>query len=81
VSLFEVLLIVYLPVWLLAVIDATIAKFDRWYVQFGWLLAMFLVPGAPVAYLLFGVNRTTGGGFAFLRRVRKEPTSVKQGRS
>jgi hypothetical protein len=38
------------------------------------LLAMFLVPGAPVAYLLFGVNRTTGGGFAFLRRGRKERT-------
>jgi hypothetical protein len=38
------------------------------------LLAMFLLPGAPVAYLLFGVNQTTGGGFAFLRRGRKERT-------
>jgi hypothetical protein len=71
VSLFEVFLIVYLPVWLLAVADATIAKFDRWHHQFGWLLAMFLVPGAPVAYLLFGVNRTTSGGFGFLRRKPK----------
>jgi hypothetical protein len=35
---------------------------------------MFLLPGAPVANLLFGVNQTTGGGFAFLRRGRKERT-------
>jgi hypothetical protein len=73
-SIFEILLIIYLPLWLLAVIDATIAKFDHWYYQFGWLLSFFLVPGAPVAYLLFGVNQTTSGGFGFLRRRRKERT-------
>lgn len=43
----EVLLVIYLPLWLLAVADATIAKFDRWYLQFGWLLAMFPGAGRP----------------------------------
>lgn len=62
----EVLLVIYLPLWLLAVADATIAKFDRWYLQFGWLLAMFLVPGAPVAYLFFGCRQAARGGFGFL---------------
>jgi hypothetical protein len=71
VGLPEILLIIYMPIWLLAVIDATIAKFPHWYHQLGWLLAIFLVPGAPVAYLLFGCNQSTSGGFGFLRRKPK----------
>jgi hypothetical protein len=74
VSLPEVLLVIYLPLWLLAVADATIAKFGRWYIQFGWLLGFFIVPGAAIAYLLFGCNQTTSGGFGLLRRGRKERT-------
>jgi len=74
-SLPEVLLVIYLPIWVLSVIDATIAKFPHWYHQLGWLLAIFLVPGVgAIAYLLFGCRQATTGGIGCLRRARKEQT-------
>jgi Phospholipase_D-nuclease N-terminal len=71
-GIFEILILIYLPFWLIAVIDATIGKFPRWYQQLGWLLVLFLVPLGNIAYLLFGCRQVAHGGLRLLRRERKE---------
>ena len=75
---FEVLIVIYLPFWILAVIDATIGKFPRWYHQLGWLLVIFLVPFGPIAYLLFGCRQVTHGGLRILRRRAVERATAKE---
>jgi hypothetical protein len=69
---YEIGLIVYVVLWLVAVIDAAIGKFSRWYHQLAWLLVIFLVPFGNLAYLLFGCRQVVSGG---IRRLRGKPIS------
>lgn len=67
-GLYEILIIIYLLLWLLAFIDVAIAKFPRWYYQLIWLLVIFLIPGGSIIYLLFGCRQVAHGGLRLLHR-------------
>lgn len=71
-GIYEVLLVIYLPLWLIAVIDAAIGKFPRWYYGLLWLLVIFIVPPGAIVYLLFGTRQVIHGGLRLLHRKQKE---------
>lgn len=64
----ELLIVIYLPLWLLAFIDVAIARFPRWHYQLAWLLVIFLIPVGNIIYLLFGCRQVTRGGLRLLHR-------------
>ena len=68
----EALAVGYLLLWLIAVTDAAISKFTRVYYGFVWLLVIFIVPFANIAYLLFGTRQVVSGGLRLLHRREKE---------
>jgi hypothetical protein len=67
-GLYEIGLIIYLPLWLLALVDAAIGRFPRWYYQLAWLFVIFLVPFGNIAYLLFGCRQVVSGGVSLLHK-------------
>jgi len=67
-SLYEVCLIAYFLLWLIAIIDAAIGKFSRWYVQLAWLFAIFLIPFGNLIYLLWGCRQVVSGGLGILHK-------------
>lgn len=67
-GLYEVCLIAYFLLWLIALVDAAIGQFSRWHFQLLWLLVIFLVPFGNLAYLLFGCRQVVSGGLGLLHK-------------
>lgn len=67
-GIYEVGLIIYLLLWLLALVDIAIVKFSHWQYQFAWMLVIFLVPFGNLAYLFFGCRKVVSGGISILHK-------------
>jgi amino acid transporter len=75
-GIYEIGLLIYLSLWLLALFDAAIGRFSHWYYQLIWLIVIFLVPFGNLAYLLFGCRQVVDGGLRILHKQR----NISQGR-
>lgn len=67
-GIYELALVIYILIWLLALVDAAISRFSRWQYQLGWLLAIFLIPFGNFAYLWFGSHKIDRGVIKTLRK-------------
>ena len=53
-GLAEVGIVIYLILWIAALVDIMKSKFTKHWYAFLWLLAIFIVPFAVIAYFIFG---------------------------
>ncbi len=67
-GVYELALVIYVLLWLLALVDAAMGRFSHWYDQLIWLLVIFLVPLGSLVYLWFGRRKVARGGINMLRK-------------
>ena len=54
IGIAEIGIIVYVILWIIALVDIMRSKFKRWYYELMWLIIIFLVPFGVIAYFIFG---------------------------
>ena len=55
-------------IWLIALLDLVLGRFDNGTTQLLWALIVLFVPLGFVIYLAFGRRQVRSGGIAFLHR-------------
>jgi cbb3-type cytochrome oxidase subunit 1 len=68
ISIGELGIVIYLILWIAALVDILRSKFKKHLYVFLWLLAIFIVPFAVIAYFIFGPQQVVHGGLRLLRR-------------
>lgn len=53
-GIYELGIIIYVILWIIALVNIMRSKFKRWYYELMWLIIIFLVPFGVIAYFLIG---------------------------
>lgn len=61
-SFYELGIIIYVILWIIALVNIMRSKFKKWYYELMWLIIIFLVPFGVIAYFLIGAKQKIAKG-------------------